>query len=286
MRNHWKVLVFVVVAVLAVSIDMFSQDRVPVTQDGKPVVMARNPAPHTADGRPDLSGVWAVPSSDEAKILTERFGPNPIALPAMTPWAEERYLYNRDTRPGHPLEGYPGDGQYSSRPELNPFIKCLPPGTSYLLTGWGSISPSEIIQSPKRILMIYEYDHTIRQIWMDGRKHPDPVDPTWVGHSIGTWEGDTLVVDTVGLKNKVWLDGAGHVFGPDLHIIERYRRPDNDTLQLDFTYDDPKAFTKPWTRRQYRRLRPTWELIEDARCYPGSPETAAQEENFDDLNQH
>jgi hypothetical protein len=298
MRKRWAVLVVEVVAVLVFSSVSFSQNHVPVMQDGKPAVLAQNPVPRTRSGKPDLSGLWNTPSTDEAKILTDRFGPVQREEPSLTPWATERFEYNRDTRP---VPGYggaatptsdpkkflasEGGGTFGGRPELNPFYKCLPPGTPYLITGLGgmSLAPLEIIQTDKRVLIIYEYDHTMRQIWTDGRKHPDPVDPTWVGHSIGTWDGDTLVVDTVGIRSENWLDSQGHVASPALHIIERYKRVDNDTMQIDFTYDDPKAFKKPWTQHLFRRLRPTWELIENDRCYPGSPELKAQEGTFNEM---
>ena len=282
-------------AVLSLSTSVFAQDRPPVIQDGTPVVLTRKPAPRIASGKPSLAGVWSVASTDELKIVTARYGPSDQRgqgngapknePPSLTPWGAERYGYNQDTRPtGSALEGsgYP-TGTIGGRQELNPFFKCVPPGTGYLLNGWGSISPVEIIQSPKRILMFEEYDSTIRQVWTDGRKHPDPVDLTWTGHSIGKWEGDTLVVDTVGLRNEFWLDNQGHVASPGLHIIERYTRLDNDTMQVDFTFDDPKAFQKPWTQRLYKRLRPKWEIVEDLRCYPGSVDQKVNQENFEQL---
>jgi len=298
MRVCWKVVTLEAAAVLLCSTVAFSQNHVPIIQDGTPAVMDQKPVPHTASGKPDLSGVWGVPSTDELKIIEAHVGrplPGPFGSEASTPpsltsWEKERYEYNLDARAVPGFAGSvsspkadpkrfltsEGGGMFGARPEMDPQYKCIPPGTGYLITGWGSVSPQEIIQSDKRVLMIYEFDHTIRQIWTDGRKHPDQVDLTWSGNSVGTWDGDTLVVDTVGLRNEFWLFG-GYVASTKLHIIERYRRLDNDTLQIQFTFDDPKAFTKPWTRTEYRRLRPTWELLEDVRCYPGSPEQKADE---------
>ncbi len=275
----------------------FGQTRVPVMQDGKPAVLAQNPVPRTASGKPDFSGIWNNPSTDENRILTERYGPIKPEAPALTPWAAERYAYHQDSRP---VPGYAGPatpdsdpqkfltseggGTYGGRFELNPFYKCYPPGPVHLISGWGnSLAPSEIIQSDKRVLILYEYDSAMRQIWTDGRKHPENADPLWLGHSIGTWEGDTLVVDTVGIRDENWLDNQGHVSSPALHLVERYKRLDNDTMQIDLTLEDPKAFTKPWNRRIYRRLRPTWELREELRCYPGSPELQTQEQIFKDM---
>jgi hypothetical protein len=276
-------------AVLSFAVAAFGQGKVPVIQDGTPAVLAQNPVPRTLSGKPDLSGVWNTPSTDESKILAERFGAIKDEPPSLTPWAAERYDYNHDSRPaagGTLASALAGvKGTIGGRPELNPFFKCYPPGTPYLITGLGGMSnaPQEIIQSDKRVLIIYEYDHTMRQIWTDGRKHPDPVDPTWVGHSIGTWDGDSLVVETVGIRNENWLDGQGHVASPALRITERYRRLDNDTLQIDFTFDDPKAFTKPWARREFRRLRPKWDLLDDTRCYPDSPQLRTQQDSFNEM---
>src|SRR5262249_50425191 len=139
--------------------------------------------------------------------------------------------------------------------------------------------------TPKRVMIIYEYDHTVRQIWTDGRKHPDPIDLSWVGHSIGTWEGDTLVVDTVGMRPENWLTYSQnpYVASAALRITERYRRVDNDTLDITVTYEDPKAFAKPWTQRIFRRLRPKWEIAEDVRCWADSQDRKSQEEYFDQL---
>jgi hypothetical protein len=301
MRNRWGVVAFAAVAVLTFSAVAHSQKvKVPVIQDGTPAVLTQSPAPRTPSGKPDLSGLWTTPSSDEEKILTARFGPHRSEPPSLTPWAAERLAYNTDTRPvpGYSGPAAPGSdptkfltseggGIYGGRIELNPIFKCFPPGLVYLVAGWQSAATQEVTQTDKRVEMIYEMDHTVRQIWTDGRKHPAEVDPTWMGHSVGTWDGDTLVVDTIGLLNgerEVWLDNEGHVASKGLHVVERYRRVDNDTLEIEFTLDDPKAFKKPWVRREYRRLRPKWELVEwQSRCYPGAPELKTNEENFNQI---
>jgi hypothetical protein len=124
--------------------------------------------------------------------------------------------------------------------------------------------PIEIVQVRGRLMMFFEYDHFVRQIWTDGRKHPeeDDLDPSWMGHSIGSWDGDALLVDTIGFNDKTWLDNAGHPHSEALHVVERMRRVDHDTLQIDFTFDDPKAYTKSWTGQKVFRLRPGWEIAE------------------------
>jgi hypothetical protein len=259
----------------------------PVIQDGTAAVLTMGPAPRTPSGKPDLSGVWAQPSTDENAILQKTLPPFRGAPPQLTPWASERYEYNRDARQAPPALGAYAEG-FGGRRELNTILKCMPAGAPYLIAGWGSVSPSEIIQTDKRVLIFYEFDHNIRQIWTDGRKHPDFIDPSWVGHSIGRWEGDTLIVETVGIRPEPWLNSGGHVASDGLRIEERYRRIDSHTMEIMFTLDDPKAFVKPWTRRVLRRLRPTWEVSEstNVRCYPGSEDQSIQKEFFDDLFLH
>jgi hypothetical protein len=101
---------------------------------------------------------------------------------------------------------------------------------------------------------------------MDGRNHPSELEITWIGHSVGKWDGDTLVVDTIGMREEPWLNNDGYVHSLDLRIVERIQRLDHDTLLTEMTLHDPKAFTTPWKQNIFRRLRPGWELIENSLC--------------------
>jgi hypothetical protein len=222
---------------------------------------------------PDLSGMWLatrfkylhssdrsvaqlpvtapIPfDEDEADEFTYRHAPYP-----MLPWAEEKFKYNKD----------PDDPYLQGRNELTPWITaCSPHGPT---VEWQfQAFPFEIIQSPKRVLIIFERDHEIRQIWTDGRPHPKDFGHNWMGHSIGHWEGDTLVVDTIGLNDLTWLDKAGHVHSDQLHLIERLQRTAPDKLHLDITFDDPKTFTKPWSAKKTFQLKPNMELEEEILC--------------------
>jgi len=118
------------------------------------------------------------------------------------------------------------------------------------------------MQIPGRVIMFFEYDHFVRQIFTDGRQHPKDLIPSWMGDSIGTWEGDTLVVDTVGFNDKTWLDGEGHPHSDELHLVERIRRVSHDALTIDFTIDDPKAYTKPWVSHTIFELKQGWNIGE------------------------
>lgn len=279
MKSRFIGSMFAMVSVFVFSLVSLAQTQwlggspVPRRQDGKPAVLARNLVPRAPDGKPDLSGVWAAPSTDEGRILTERYGASPREPMALTPWALERYEYNRD-----PKEGFSG------RPELNPVKNCVPVNTAQLITGGTSSATIEFIQSAKRLLILYQWDHNIRHIWTDERGHPEDPGLSWLGHSIGKWDGDMLVAETIGLRNDQWLDGAGHVHSPELRIEERYRRLDFDTMQVNVTFDDPKAFTKPHQRRIFYRLRPDWDLVEDVRCYVGSEEWLKEIEIFRDTS--
>jgi len=184
------------------------------------------PVPRTGDGKPDLSGVWN--SNDD---------PNPEE-PSMLPWAaalSKKWLENglRESPSGF----------------------CLPGGP--LITG-----PLlyRIVQTPTLFLTLTEDVAPVRQVFLDGRGHLKDLEPTWMGHSIGRWEGDVLVIDTVGMNDKSWLNIYPHT--EQLHLIERYRRTDFAHLQVDITIEDPGAFTKPWTIHSVWNLAPGEEIGE------------------------
>jgi hypothetical protein len=120
----------------------------------------------------------------------------------------------------------------------------------------------QIVETPKEVIELFEYDHIVRHIYTDGRTHPTDVKPSYNGHSIGHWEGDTLVVDTIGLNGKNWLDRVGHPESSRMHILERIHRVDDKTLQVNFTFEDPKSYVKPWTAQIRFQLHPDWDILE------------------------
>lgn len=211
------------------------------------------PSAQTAAATPDLSGVWSrvgvAPGPGAARSL------NPTEPPPMTPSAAETFKAVREGTDG------PGD---KGRDDLDPLVtSCAPPGPTRI---FAFPRPFEIVHIPGRVLLLFEWDHWVRQVWTDGRGHPQDPDPSWMGHSIGRWDGDTLVVDTVGLNDKTWIDSIGYPHSDALHLIERYRRLNRDELQVNITIDDPKAYTKPWTANVVFTLRPDWEISETVSC--------------------
>jgi hypothetical protein len=140
-------------------------------------------------------------------------------------------------------------------------LRCLPPGVPRIML---MARPFEIVQTPSRILFMYEGGaHVWRQVWMDGRAHPKDPNPNWLGHSIGHWDGGTLVVDTVGFNDRTWLDDAGHPHTEQLHVIEKFARTGPLTMRYDVEIDDPGAYTHSWTSSSSLSFHPGGKLAED-----------------------
>ena len=191
----------------------------------------------------DLSGIWFQKGLGPSTSY-RRFS---IEDPPLQPWAMDIYKTNRAG-----VKEPNGQGLQ----ELDPLWYCFPPGaTRSMLLNY----PFEIIQVPNQLYILFEYDHGIRRVYMDGREHPEAYPFGWMGHSIGKWDGDTLVVDTVGLNDRTWLDRVGTPHSDALHVVERFRRVNHNTLEIEFLFDDPKAFTKPWEGKVVYLPRPTSE---------------------------
>lgn len=204
---------------------------------------------------PDFTGVWRrtrrAPDNKRKYTLYE------IALsltneqPPMTPWALEKFKAAKPNVGPHSV---------TIAQTNDPTANCFPPGVPkiYLMRG----APFEMIQEPGRVVMYFEYDHFVREIFTDGRQHTPDLNPSWMGESIGKWEGNTLVVDTTGFNDKTWLDYEGHPHSDQLHLIERIQRPTHDQLVDDITIEDPKAYTKPWTSHLVFDLHADWKIEE------------------------
>ncbi len=207
---------------------------VPRSPDGKPDLAA--PAPRTPGGKPDLSGMWQVakllPCNNVTRMCTDlpisvQFGNIGAGLEEglpYQPWAKEKMA----------RKGAAAD----------PYTRCLTPGgpRMHLLP-----TMKKIVQTPALIVILNEYNTSYRQIFLDGRPLPDDPQPTWNGYSIGRWESDTLVVDSIGFRDDQWLDAAGSPLTEAAKVTERFRRTDYGHMQIQISVDDPKAYTRPWT---------------------------------------
>ena len=196
----------------------------------------------------DLTGVWYPSSVNTFNFIwTDAQGQHLNALP-LTPWGQEKFKGN------HPI-----GGEYTALTSNDPNSECLPPGVPNVYT---HAYPVEILQVQGRAIMYFEYGHFVRQIFTDGRDHPKDANPTWMGDSTGKWEGNTLVVDSTGFNDKTWLDVAGHPHSEALHIVERMRRADHDTLMIDITLEDPQAYTSVLKTQRKYILKPGWNIME------------------------
>jgi len=237
--------------------------KTPRTPDGKANLSAR--APRAADGKPDLSGVWRVEPTPLAE-LTRLFGDlSPGAVLGDDPRTFSKYLFNvlADFEPEDaPIRPEAAEIVRKRAPDAGkdfPTGHCLAAGVP---TGLMIPIPFKIIQTSGLIVMLFEGDNTIRQIYTDGRKHPSDPFPLWLGYSVGKWEGDTLAVDTVGFNDKSWLDAMGHPHSEALHVVERFRRRNFGHIDVEATIDDPKMYTKPFTIKIGLGLQPDSDILE------------------------
>ena len=233
---------------------------VPRTADGKVALEA--PAPRTADGKPDLSGMWDTVRPPAAGRGRGQAASAPVEPAEGPPLATFRDI-GVGFKGGLPLEPWARDllkSRMAENSKDNPDAHCLPLGLMQLHM---HPQPRKIIQSPGVIVILYEAQSGIRQIFTDGRRLPTTdVQPWWYGYSVGHWEGDTLVVETSGFRDDVWLDIDGSPMTNEGRMIERFRRPSFGKLEIEVTIDDPKVYTKPFTVKVEQRLMPDTQLIE------------------------
>jgi len=199
-----------------------------------PKVGPSGPVPRMPDGKPDLSGIWGIANVGKP------------GEPQLTPAAAELFAKLRKERTASD----------------EPSVHCLPHGPLWSGVGAG-IEPAKFVQAPNLLVILEQGNvRSYHQIFLDGRGHPKDLDPTWFGDSIGKWDGDTLVVDTIGYNDRVWMDSPGHPHTEQLHIVERYHRRDLGNLDIQVTVEDPGTLTKPWIISRGATLGST-ELLED-----------------------
>ncbi len=206
---------------------------IPRLANGKPNLTA--PAPRTADGKPELSGLWQRISPKYFENITADLKPGEVQ-----PWAEALVQTRKENLHKDHMS-----------------LQCLPWGPSYATSG----RMTKVIQTPREIVMLDDA-MTYRQIFMDGRKLETDPNPSWMGYSVGRWEGNTLVVESNGYNDRTWLDRDGHAHTEALRVTERYQRRDFGHLDIEVTLTDPAVYARPWTVKLVANYVPDTELME------------------------
>jgi hypothetical protein len=242
----------------------YKTSGVPRTPEGKPIL--DGPTPKAADGHPDLSGMWTLPRGPGPGAGQAKGGPPPAppaADPSKPPMATFKNIGSgfKDGLPLKPQFAEMLKARKAENSKDNPDAHCLPLGLMQLHM---HPQPRKIVQTPGLVLILYEAQGGIRQIFTDGRTLPpaSDVQPWWYGYSIGKWDGDTLVVETTGFRDDVWLDIDGSPLTGTGKMTERMRRPNYGTLETEVTIEDPTVYTKPFTVRVNHRIMPDTDLIE------------------------
>lgn len=217
--------------------------------------------PRLSNGKPDLSGVWDKPRvQDMSQTNTTDLCANgirgckqegPGELP-FTEWGREKF-----SRAAEETMAFDHG------------VFCLPEG---YVRSWGTTYPVEIVQKADRMAVLFENYGAFHVIQTDGREHPPSLDPSWFGNSVGNWEGDTLVVDTIGFNDKTWIDTAQHPHSEELHVVERFTRIDATHLGYEVTIEDPKVFTMSWKNTRVFTLMPKGQELMEHVCMENNKE--------------
>ena len=250
-----------IVAALAPSLSAqwpeYPTPGVPRTASGEPILDA--PTPRTADGKPDLSGIWM-------RLAGQGGGANakPIPAPPGTPPIATFFDVGAGFPEGLPFQPWAAElkkTRNDANSKDNPDAHCLPMGHMQFHM---HPQPRRMIQTPGLLTILYEANFGLRYIFTDGRPLPANGEPQpfWYGYSVGTWDGDTLVVETNNLRDEGWLDVRGSPVTDQAKITERFRRVNFGRLEIDITIDDPKAYTKPFTVRVNQEIMVDTEMIE------------------------
>ena len=238
--------------------------HVPLTKDGKPNLSA--PAPKLNGKTPDFSGVWLSSKVPCEKTSLATFGCNdasegvPIGfIDATASRPEELESGVKGGLPYQPWAAALAKQRMAGQGKDSPTPRCLPMPS---IQHWSSFHPQKLVQTEEALIILDEYMDQYRQIFLDGRPLPKDPFPYFKGYSVGRWEGDTLVVDTMGFKNGIWLDAKGNPLTEEARTIERIRRPNYGSLEIQITVNDPKAYTKPWSATRNLKIALDTELFE------------------------
>jgi hypothetical protein len=234
----------------------YSDARTPRTKDGKPNLTA--PAPRI-NGKPDLSGVWQAertPKSEFVRVLGNNFANQQVDSNDVTKSALNVFWgLKPEEQPLRPE----AVAILKQRANLgSPYSRCLPAG----IPDGIFIYVFKMIQAPREIVVLFEGGDPARQIHTDGRSLPKDPQPSWMGYSVGKWEGDTLAVETIGFNEESWLDAFGHPRSESMRIREAYRRRDFGHMDLEVTLEDPKYYTRPFTIKAELNLISNGDVLE------------------------
>lgn len=230
---------------------------VPKNPDGSPNLTA--PAPRLPDGKPDFSGIWHAARRNPCTPEASRFIPCGIEIGG-SPLARNLGL---DLPGGLPYQPWAAElvKQRSGDDGIDdPHVRCLPDNPP---RPWGMPHLTKAVHTPKLLVLLYEVNAMYRQIFTDGRPLPVDPNPGWNGYSTAVWDGDTLVVQTVGFREDLWIDMSGSPMSDAGKLTERIRRPNYGTLELEITVDDPKVYTRPWTVKMTQSLELDTELMDE-----------------------
>jgi hypothetical protein len=239
-------------------------------------LVAGKDVPRDSAGHPDMTGVWQggsnrIGSWEDANVDGGFVAGNtpitPYAIKEKQPqpqyqdWAQKKV-----------------DESYARRGVDEPMVRCLPPGVPR--TTLMGLFPMQIVQTPKMVVMLFEVFHEFRLIPIDAQ-HPDDLDPSYMGDSVGHWDGDTLVVDVTGFNDKTWLSGVGTIHSEKLHVVEKFTRMDRNTIVYQSIVEDPEVLTKPWVRWGTIMLREGTRL-QDYQCVENNADLTRYNEMLKD----
>jgi hypothetical protein len=221
--------------------------------------------PRTADGKPNLSGVWQVLNAAAWDLLGHEASKG---VPA------GRSVVDGNEIPYTPAAAAKKKLNFENRATLDPEAKCFLPGVPRITY---MPYPFQIFQTPAAVTILYEYNHAFRNVYTNGTQHPKGHIDWWMGDSRGRWEGDTLVVDVVDFNEETWFDRAGNFHSDALHLVERYTLMDPDHINYEVTVEDPKVFTRPWKMNMtlYRRQEKNVQIL-DYECNALEEEAAGR----------
>ncbi len=230
---------------------------IPRTADGKPNLTA--PAPRMPDGKPDFSGIWLTGNP----LCPQGIDPVSLTCGAELPMGREGINFGASLKGGLPYQPWVAalvKERTATDAKDDPHVRCLP---DTFLRAYSLPHLLKFLQTRDLLVMLNEMNAGYRQVFLDGRPLPEDPVPSWQGYSTATWQGDTLVIQSRGFRDDIWIDWNGSVITEAAKVTERIRRPDYGHLEIEVTVDDPKAYTRPWTVTLKQQIALNTELVDE-----------------------